>query len=32
MPQKLAVEVIGELRKRKGLAAEVPKAEKFMEQ
>jgi elongation factor 2 len=31
MPQKLAQEVIAELRKRKGLAAEVPKPEKFME-
>lgn len=32
IPQKLAAEVIIELRKRKGLAVEVPKAEKFMEQ
>jgi elongation factor 2 len=32
IPQKLAAEVITDLRKRKGLAAEVPKAEKFMEQ
>ena len=31
MPQKLAVEVIADLRKRKGLALEVPKPEKFME-
>jgi elongation factor 2 len=31
MPQKLAAEVIAELRRRKGLAAEVPKPEKFME-
>lgn len=32
MPQKLAAEVIAELRSRKGLAPEVPKPEKFMEQ
>ena len=32
MPQKLASEVIADLRRRKGLALEVPKAEKFMEQ
>ena len=32
MPQKLAAEVIAELRQRKGLALEVPKPEKFMEQ
>jgi len=32
MPQKLATEIIGNLRKRKGLTAEVPKPEKFMEQ
>jgi elongation factor 2 len=32
MPQKLADETIVELRKRKGLAADVPKPEKFMEQ
>jgi elongation factor 2 len=32
IPQKQAVEVITELRKRKGLAAEVPRADKFMEQ
>jgi elongation factor 2 len=32
MPQKLAEETIVELRKRKGLAADVPKPEKFMEQ
>ena len=32
MPKKLAAEVIAELRKRKGLAPEVPKPEKFMEQ
>jgi len=31
MPQKLSSEVISGLRKRKGLALEVPKAEKFME-
>ena len=31
MPQKLAQEVITELRKRKGLSPEVPKPEKFME-
>ncbi len=32
MPQKQACEVIVDLRRRKGLVAEVPKAEKFMEQ
>jgi elongation factor 2 len=32
MPQKLAAEVIAELRQRKGLALEVPKPEKFMGQ
>jgi elongation factor 2 len=32
MPQKLAQEVIADLRKRKGLSPEVPKPEKFMEQ
>lgn len=32
MPQKLALQVIGDLRQRKGLAREVPKPEKFMEQ
>jgi elongation factor 2 len=32
MPQKLASEVIADLRRRKGLALGVPKAEKFMEQ
>jgi elongation factor 2 len=32
LPQKLAAEVISELRSRKGLAPEVPKPEKFMEQ
>jgi elongation factor 2 len=32
MPQKLAEEVILDLRRRKGLASEVPKPEKFMEQ
>jgi elongation factor 2 len=31
MPQKLALEVIGDLRQRKGLVPEVPKPEKFME-
>jgi elongation factor 2 len=31
MPPKLALEVIGDLRQRKGLAPEVPKPEKFME-
>jgi elongation factor 2 len=31
MPQKLAFEVITELRRRKGLAPEVPKPEMFME-
>ena len=31
MPQKLALEVVGDLRQRKGLALEVPKPEKFME-
>ncbi len=32
MPQKLASEVIGDLRRRKGLSPEVPKPEKFLEQ
>lgn len=32
MPKKQAAEVIAELRSRKGLASEVPKPEKFMEQ
>jgi len=32
MPKKQAAEIIVELRKRKGLAPEVPKPEKFMEQ
>ena len=32
IPQKLAMQVIGDLRQRKGLAPEVPKPEKFMEQ
>jgi elongation factor 2 len=32
LPTKLAAEVIAELRQRKGLALEVPKPEKFMEQ
>jgi elongation factor 2 len=32
MPQKLASQVIDDLRRRKGLAPEVPKPEKFMEQ
>jgi elongation factor 2 len=31
IPQKLALDVISDLRKRKGLAMEVPKPEKFME-
>jgi elongation factor 2 len=31
MPQKQALEVIGDLRKQKGLVPEVPKPEKFME-
>ena len=31
MPQKLSLEVIADLRQRKGLAPEVPKPEKFME-
>ena len=31
VPQKLAMQVIAEMRQRKGLAAEVPKPEKFME-
>ena len=31
MPQKLALEVISDLRKQKGLVPEVPKPEKFME-
>jgi elongation factor 2 len=32
MPQKLALQVISDLRQRKGLAAQVPKPEKFLEQ
>ena len=32
MPQKLAAQVIAEMRQRKGLSAELPKPEKFMEQ
>jgi hypothetical protein len=32
MPQKLSSVVIADLRQRKGLASEVPKPEKFMEQ
>jgi elongation factor 2 len=32
MPQKLGLQVIANLRKRKGLQPEVPKPEKFMEQ
>ncbi|MGE5533704.1 MAG: elongation factor EF-2, partial [Bacillota bacterium] len=32
VPQKLAQEVIADLRRRKGLAPEVPKPEKFAEQ
>ena len=32
MPPKLAQQVIGDLRRRKGLVPEVPKPEKFMEQ
>jgi elongation factor 2 len=32
MPPKLAAEVVSELRKRKGLAEDVPKPERFMEQ
>ena len=31
MPQKVAAEVIANLRRRKGLTVEVPKPEKFME-
>ena len=31
IPQKLAAKVIGEIRKRKGLPAEVPEATKFLE-
>jgi elongation factor 2 len=31
MPQKLTLQVITDLRKRKGLTPEIPKAEKFME-
>jgi len=31
MPQKLALQVVAELRKRKGLSSEVPKPEKFLE-
>ncbi len=32
MPQKLTSQVIGDLRRRKGLSPEVPKPEKFLEQ
>ena len=32
MPPKLAAQVIGDLRRRKGLSPELPKPEKFMEQ
>ena len=32
MPQRLSLQVISELRKRKGLTAEVPKPDKFLEQ
>jgi elongation factor 2 len=32
MPPKIAVQVISDLRRRKGLSPEVPKPEKFMEQ
>jgi elongation factor 2 len=32
MPQKLALQVISDLRQSKGLAAQVPKPEKFLEQ
>jgi elongation factor 2 len=32
VPQKLEVKVIAEVRKRKGLPAEVPKAERFLEE
>ena len=32
MPQKLATQVITEMRQRKGLSPEIPKPEKFMEQ
>ena len=32
MPQKLALQVITDLRQQKGLSPEVPKPEKFMEQ
>ena len=31
MPQRMALQVIGDLRRRKGLAPDVPKPEKFME-
>ena len=31
VPEKLAVKVIAEVRKRKGLAAEVPEANRFLE-
>ncbi len=31
MPQKLALQVVADLRRRKGLAVEIPKPEKFME-
>jgi elongation factor 2 len=32
MPQKLALQVISDLRQRKGLPPQVPKPEKFLEQ
>ena len=32
MPEKLAAKVIEEIRKRKGLSAEIPKAERFLEE
>jgi elongation factor 2 len=31
-PQKLSEQIVGEMRRRKGLSSEVPKPEKFMEQ
>ena len=31
MPQKLTIQVVADLRQRKGLSPEIPKAEKFME-
>jgi elongation factor 2 len=32
MPEKLAAKIVEEIRKRKGLSAEIPKAERFLEE